>query len=127
MLEQRIENLENQVTKLTIAIEHLTKVLVGDTPPPVLASVKSIKATTQEAKQTPVKEKQPKPNDKEVAKAPTKEDVQKVLVELAKTKGKEAAKGILADFNAAKMSDVKPTDYQQVIDLATKASVEEAA
>lgn len=102
MLEQRIENLENQVAKLITAIERLTEVLVGDTPPPALASVK------------PIKE-------------PTKEDAQKVLVELAKTKGKDIAKGVLAEFDAAKMGDVKPTDYQQVIDLAIKTMTEEAA
>lgn len=128
MLEQRIETLENQVAKLTTAIERLTEVLVGDNPPPTLASVKPSKKPAQTAKkEATAQDEQPEPEAKEATTAPTEEDTRKVLVELAKTKGKDIAKGVLAEFDAVKMSDVKPADYQRVIDLATKVITEEAA
>lgn len=142
MLEQRIKNLENQVGKLTVAIERLTEVLTSDNPPPALATVKPIKdesskpeavekpeeSETQEAAEVAKEPETKKPVKQKAAKKASLEDARKALVQLATAKGKDAAKGVLAEFDAAKMGDLDESQYQEVIDLANKvASDQEAA
>lgn len=48
------------------------------------------------------------------------EEVRKALVALAKEKGISAAKAILQKFNVAKVTDLKPQDYDAVM-LSVKA------
>ena len=87
MLEQRIEQLENQVAQLTLAIERLTEVLTGANPPPALAVVQPIEGVEQEQ-----------------SAPPTKEVVQQALVNLSHAKGKAAAKASCTSSSARAVS-----------------------
>lgn len=43
------------------------------------------------------------------------EDVRKALAELSRTKGKDTAKGLLAKFGAAKVTELKPERFAEVM------------
>ena len=44
--------------------------------------------------------------------------VKKALMNLAKEKGRDTAKELLSEFNATKLSDLKPEDYLDLIEKA---------
>ncbi len=119
MLEQRIETLDDQVAKLTAAIEKLTALLAsGLTPPPIaqenaIAVTKQSKAAGQSSRQT-----QPRKI----------EEVQKALVNLTHTHGREAALSVLKRFSGAnKVGDLQQDQYADVIAAAENYPQVEAA
>ena len=125
MLEQRIENLENQVAKLTTAIENLTEVLTSGTTPPPVAQVKA--APVEEA---PKKENKPKAASKPASKPkqPKVEEVQKALVDLTHAYGRKAALSVLNSFDGAnKVGDLDKDQYAEVIVAAANYKQQEAA
>lgn len=123
MLEQRIENLENQVTKLTTAIEKLIEVLTSGTAPtptpPPIAQLNSVPAEAQVDldAQTGSAPMQPKV-----------EEVQKALVDLTHAHGREAAVSLLNRFHGAnKVGDLNKDQYAEVIAAADNLTWKVAA
>lgn len=110
MLEQRIE-------ELTTAVNNLIEVIQGSAAPENTAPAKAKKAP---AKTTKVEEKESEQPKAEPEKTTDVEDVRAALIDLSKSKGKDAAKNLLADFDAAKVGDLKKSDYVKVIDVATQ-------
>lgn len=55
------------------------------------------------------------------ADAPTYQDAAAAITNLAKAKGRDAAMAVLAKFKAAKLPDVKPEQFADVIAAATEA------
>lgn len=113
MLEQRLENLEKRVAELTTAIGELITVLTDNNPPPetpvqAVANIDEARNNNQETEQ-PVQ-----------AQEIDVEAVRTALINLAKEKGREAAKTVLAEFNANKVGDLKPSQYQKLIDSANQ-------
>ena len=121
-LETRIENLENKVDRLADAIEKLTNVLTGDNPPNLPVSAVKQPAETQqpEPEQAVEETVEDQPEATPEAEEIDVEDVRAALIDLSKSKGKQAAKNVLADFDAAKVGDLKEGDYVKVIDVAHK-------
>lgn len=61
--------------------------------------------------------------DKPKANKPLKlEDVRAVLTQLASTKGADAAKALLKDFGAAKLTDIAAQDYPELLAKAQEMS-----
>jgi len=123
MLEQRIENLENQVTKLTTAIEKLIEVLTSGTAPtptpPPIAQLNSVPAEAQVDLNA------------QTGSAPTQpkvEEVQKALVDLTHAHGREAAVSLLNRFHGAnKVGDLNKDQYAEVIAAADNLTWKVAA
>lgn len=113
------DTLLKQYEGLTAAIEKLTNTL---TPPPVAAAAQPKKLKKKQTKQPEPLEDQPKPEKDN----PTLEDVRSSLKELSVEHGKEAARNILADFDAVKVTDLKATDYAQLIAVVNKFKAEAA-
>jgi membrane-bound ClpP family serine protease len=75
-------------------------------------------ATPGPAKGDAPKTEQPAPTD-----APaTIEDVRAALVTVAKSKGRDAALGVLTALNARNVGDLKAGDYGKAVDAAKKAA-----
>lgn len=55
------------------------------------------------------------------ADAPTYQDAAAAITNLSKTKGREAAVAVLTAFGAAKLPDVKPEQFADIIAAAEKA------
>lgn len=53
---------------------------------------------------------------------PTYQDAANAVTKLARTKGRDAAIKVLAQFNAKTLPDVQPSDFQKVIDACTEAA-----
>ncbi|ASX25890.1 hypothetical protein [Candidatus Williamhamiltonella defendens] len=127
MLEQRIENLENQVTKLTTAIEKLIEVLTSGTaptptPPPLPSPLAPLSSMPEEEHAD---------LDAQTGSAPTQpkvEEVQKALVELTHVHGREAAVSLLNSFHGAnKVGDLDKDQYAEVIAAADNLTWKVAA
>ncbi len=120
MLEKRIENLEKQVAKLTVAIEKLTAVLTTGTTPPPLVPAGAVAAESPECKTEAVAKAVEK-------QSPTIEDVRRALIDLANGHGREAALSVLGSFAARKVGDLDEHQYGAVIALAETYGQKEAA
>lgn len=116
MLEQRIADLEDTINDLKGVIIDLTEAIKGSTPSDA-SKTKAKKVSTENAK---VEEKQPEAPKAEPKKVAGVEDVRAALINLSKAKGKDAAKNVLADFNASKVGDLKESEYTKVVEVATK-------
>ena len=123
MLEQRLENLEIEVfrmsgimsnmsetmTSLTVSIERLTAVITAgaDIAPETIKEkatpLKKVESTSKKAAK-----------NKEPEKTVTIEDVRTALIDLSKAKGKDAAKELLSEFAATKVGDLKESDYPKI-------------
>jgi hypothetical protein len=53
--------------------------------------------------------------------------VQSALMNLQTVKGRDVTKGVMAEFKAVKISDIKPADYLAIIALADKTAASEEA
>lgn len=131
MLEQRIENLENQVTKLTTAIEKLIEVLTSGTaptptPPPLLPPIAQLNSLPAE-EQVDL-EAQTGSNPPSAPAQPKVEEVQKALVDLTHAHGREAAVSLLNRFHGAnKVGDLNKDQYAEVIAAADNLTWKVAA
>lgn len=114
--------LEERIAELTTAVNALIAVMQGQGPDPVTEPAKKEKAPLKAVK---AKAEKPEPAKEKPAPVASIEDVRAALVALSKAKGKDAAKQLLADFDAAKVGDLKQSEYGQVIEVAAK--YEEAA
>ena len=72
------------------------------------------------AKET--KEPEAKSKTPDQPKKPTKEDVISVLTDLRDSKGTQAAKDALAHFDVKKVPDLKPEQYQDVINYVKEVA-----
>ena len=57
----------------------------------------------------------------ETADAPTYQATADAVTKLARTKGRDAAVAVLNEFGAAKLPDIRPNDFQKVIDACAEA------
>lgn len=95
-------SLETEIKKLTVAIEANTLAQLGAQPAPTAAAAKAAKpAAKPAAKKAAAK---PAADD---APAATKKDIVEGIIRLAKDKGREVAAGLLAEYGATKVPDLK--------------------
>lgn len=106
--------IEQTIKELTEAIQKLTEKLDGSTPSSESKQRAKPKAKSKIATQKPS-------NSEDTDTVVDFNAVQKALIDVAKTMGKDAAKGILGEFDAAKIGDLDESQYQGVIALSEKA------
>ena len=103
MIEQQLQEQTKLLKKILAALEN------GYTPPKA-GHPKTVQPSQPEDKRLSVK--QPKV---------TKYDVILALTELRNVRGVQAAKDVLSQFDAKKVPDLKPEQYQGVCDSAKDA------
>lgn len=101
-------NLEARLESIDLSLKSIASALAGGKP---AAAPKGDTAK-------PAAEK-PKAEDK--PKGITYDDVKTPFLALVKSKGREAGVALLKKFNAEKLPDVKPTDFQAVLDAIKEA------
>lgn len=106
--------LEAAIQENTAALRELIGILANSTPAPA----KAAKKKEPEAPQQP--EPRPAPTAAPSA-AVTYDDAKRAILKLSAEKGRDAAVAILGKHGAAKLQDVKPEHYADVLREATEA------
>lgn len=110
---------------LSIATEpHKAEVLTEKKPSPAPKAEKETKpaATQATAEATAAPAQKADNSEATETKAPTYQDAANAVTALHKAKGRDAAVAVLAEFGAAKLQDVKPEQFADVIAACEKAS-----
>lgn len=109
---------------LADAINRLADALVSAKQADTVIEKASTKARSKKAEQTapeapaPVEEAPAAETVQEAPAGPTRDDAKKAVLLVAKEKGHEVAAGLLAQFGAAKISEVKDEDIPAIIAAA---------
>lgn len=111
---------------LADAINRLADALVSAKQADTVIEKASTKARSKKAEQTapeapapaPVEEAPAAETAPEAPTGPTRDDAKKAVLLVAKEKGHEVAAGLLAQFGAAKISEVKDEDIPAIIAAA---------
>ncbi|EGG93546.1 hypothetical protein IMCC1989_1088 [gamma proteobacterium IMCC1989] len=127
-LEERIENLENEFKGMSEAMHQQTEAtneltnsinsLIAVMSAGKDIAPKKIKDNAKPLKKVETTEEEPEASESE--KVIGVEDVRAALIDLAKAKGKDAAKDLLAEHKAKKVGDLKETKYAEVYDAAVE-------
>lgn len=112
-------SLESTLTKLIAAIEDNTAAMreLANTPEPVSTTTEPPKPKSETAEPAPEPSPEPAPAaETEEAKASgiDKKALTAKIIELAKTKGRDAASKLLAEYGATKVPEVKEEDFDAV-------------
>ena len=111
-------SLETKIEKLTVAIEALTLALTSGAQvqtTPVAEETAKAKPKAK-AKAKPKAEKEPEA--KSATLTVTLEDVKEELLKAARRGRKDEAKTLLGEFGATKVSQLKESDYEEVVNKA---------
>lgn len=111
--------LETALNENTAAIRELISLFTASLPNTVpLQALAPVEKPVAEVKE--LEEKTPEP---EPAKTVSYQDAAAAVVELAKAKGREAATAVLQKFGVAKLPDLDPALFVEVIAACEKAMV----
>ncbi len=116
-------SIENNLERIATALETIAHHLAGAEVNTAKTDGEAKKAAKKPAKKATKTKAETKPKDE--PKKLEVSDVQDALVRVANTLSRDVARGILGEFNAKKVSDLKESEYGAVIELC-HTTMEEA-